>query len=606
MSITSLALRAMPNTNLYRFAQAPPKLSLLVCLVLLLALNNTAAAQADTTQTILPDIAPREVEIKGQLEIAFPSLQRQPLVGFNPPPRIPRLPLDRRPYAESFRDASASPDVSSLQKPVPPAGLLNPLPPSQGRIETTLGRYFSRSVYARTSATVGNNTSFLTRLDYRGAQGHKPFAGQPDVNTPYDAVAGEVGILSARSNVSLGLSLEGFFDSYQLFGAELMSQRPTAPNLVKPDREGLGGQGVFSLRTSSGMPFNVELDVRYGGAEYETKFTQGTNIIVDNIGESRLESRATFFVPVGSGSLTMDGFYSGGRLVNDGGHSRGLEGAASYTFKSSGLAISAGLRFLGAFSAVPTSDSLSNIERRLGYASPDLRIDYSLSPTVSIYAKNSPGIDANTLAQVFRENPYLTPIPHLRPSLRTVDAEGGLRLFGGPVQFSLKGGYQRFPQRLFFERYASSTPAEEVRGFSSLQYGKTQIIHAGGTISTVLPQGIQAFAALTYRKGRLLDESVDLPYFAPWVGRVSVSYAFLQNRGLVQLAGNYESSRFVDRANADKAESYVDLDFEASYNVTSLVGIIMRLENISGQNNARWENYPQPPMMLGFGVRFLW
>ncbi|MEX1055354.1 MAG: hypothetical protein WED81_04960, partial [Rhodothermales bacterium] len=44
--------------------------------------------QDDPNRPVLPDIAPRVVEIRGQLEISLPSLQRQPLMGFNPPPPV--------------------------------------------------------------------------------------------------------------------------------------------------------------------------------------------------------------------------------------------------------------------------------------------------------------------------------------------------------------------------------------------------------------------------------------------------------------------------------------------------------------------------------------
>ena len=75
---------------------------LLLAVLLWLVLPVEALAQVDTTRSALPDIAPREVEIRGQLEILLPSLRRQPLVGFNPPPRVPRPPAGRRPFAETY------------------------------------------------------------------------------------------------------------------------------------------------------------------------------------------------------------------------------------------------------------------------------------------------------------------------------------------------------------------------------------------------------------------------------------------------------------------------------------------------------------------------
>src|SRR5690625_5734953 len=75
-----------------------------------------AVAQDQEEAPALPDIAPRTVEIRGQLEINFPALERQPLVGFNPPPRIIDL-TNRLPYMEPYRISAAELPASPLQPP---------------------------------------------------------------------------------------------------------------------------------------------------------------------------------------------------------------------------------------------------------------------------------------------------------------------------------------------------------------------------------------------------------------------------------------------------------------------------------------------------------
>ena len=90
-------------------------------LVLFLAAHSIPAfARQDT---VLPDLAPREVEITGDLTIAFPTLRRQPIVGFNPPPRVPDIDSNRRPFTEAYGQASADLPPSPLQAPEPPSVL---------------------------------------------------------------------------------------------------------------------------------------------------------------------------------------------------------------------------------------------------------------------------------------------------------------------------------------------------------------------------------------------------------------------------------------------------------------------------------------------------
>ena len=53
-------------------------------------------------------------------------------------------------------------------------------------------------------------------------------------------------------------------------------------------------------------------------------------------------------------------------------------------------------------------------------------------------------------------------------------------------------------------------------------------------------------------------------------------------------------------------DAYLDLDVEASYNVTPLLGVVFRVENISGGNDTRWDNYPESPYVIGAGLRVNW
>ena len=110
---------------------------LTVFLLALFCLGTTPAwAQQDSTQTLLPDISPREVEIRGELQIAFPSLIRQPLIGFNPPPRVPELPAGRRPFIEDYKLASADLPNTPLGQPDPPeVSSLSDLDPVNGEFE---------------------------------------------------------------------------------------------------------------------------------------------------------------------------------------------------------------------------------------------------------------------------------------------------------------------------------------------------------------------------------------------------------------------------------------------------------------------------------------
>jgi len=574
--------------------------------LLLLALPGRAAAQVDTSRTALPNIAPREVEIRGQLEISLPSLQRQPLIGFNPPPRVPRPPAGRQPFAETYKQSSADLPASPLRRPQPPSALGAAYPPARGLIESTVGRYFSRGVQGRLQAPLSRQASFLLQADYRGSDGFAPFADLPDVTTPFDALEGLAGVHTSGAQWAAGFTLSGFVESYDLFGAGPVTSGGLTPFLPQPKREGNGGTGTVSLSTLNSAPVEARLDLHYSATRYETILATEEPTPDERVerSEQRFGADADLVVPIPSGDLWIDGTASTASLADDQGSYAAVDAGGGLRLEvNNTLLLSLGARFLGAFSDTAQPRDGTTETLRIGYLSPDVRLEFLPVSGVRLYAHNRPGVEANAVADVFRTNPYIELQPELRPTLRSIDAEAGASLFVGPVQVAARGGFQRMPQYLFFEESASGVYSS---GFSALRYGTAEIRHLGGSVSVVLPGGLHAMLGASYRDGRLPDEDTDIPYFAPVAGEATLSYSFQQSRGLIQLTGHYENKRYIDRARSRQVGAYLDLDVEASYRFTNLLSAVGRVENIGGNDNARWLQYPEPPVVIGIGMRVSW
>ena len=572
--------------------------------LLWLALPGETLAQVDTTRTALPDIAPREVEIRGQLEISLPSLRRQPLVGFNPPPRVPRPPAGRRPFAETYKQASADLPASPLRRPLPPSALSAAALPAEGLVETSVGRYFSRSAYARIQAPLTNQASFMLRADYRGSDGHEPFDETPDLNAPFDTFEGLIGVQRAGSQWAAGFTFSGFYESYDLFGLQDIPRPDPSLLLRSLEREGRGVVGALQLTTLTGTAIDARLDLSYGATRYETQVRSVDNVPEPGpeLSEQRFEADADVHFPVQTGDAWISGSVSAASLADGLGTYSAFEGGGGLRFQlDRAMTLRVGARFLGGFSDTATPRGSSD-EVQIGYLSPDLHLEFLPTTGVRLYARNRPGVEPNAVADVYRVNPYLNEQVEFRPTLRTVDAELGGSVFAGPVQMAAKAGFQDMPQVLYFEHAGGTTS----RGSTALRYGEADVAYAGGSISAVLPGGLHAMVGATYRDGRLSDEDVEIPYFAPVLGEATLSYAFAQRRGLIQLTGHYESARYIDRQQSRKAGAYLDLDVETTFNVTPLLGVVLRVENISGSNNTRWDNYPESTLLIGAGLRVKW
>lgn len=106
--------------------------SVVVCMLLSVApLSALAQDQApapqersDSPQTqgaLLPEIDPQDIEIRSEFKARFPGVRRQPILGFNPRPRVFRIDPERMPFVESQEEVVANLPIGSLDRPEPPS-----------------------------------------------------------------------------------------------------------------------------------------------------------------------------------------------------------------------------------------------------------------------------------------------------------------------------------------------------------------------------------------------------------------------------------------------------------------------------------------------------
>ncbi|MEX0746444.1 MAG: hypothetical protein WD275_00495 [Rhodothermales bacterium] len=569
--------------------------------------------QDDPNRPVLPDIAPRVVEIRGQLEISLPSLQRQPLMGFNPPPPVAPIPPDRRPFVEDYKQESLDLPPSPLMPPEPPAvASLISRAPRNGLMEGSIGLYFSRSIRFRSEWPISRPIAIYSRLDYKGSDGHEPEVN-PAVTASFDALEALVGLQNVGRYAAFGAEVDGYLNSYRAFAAS-----PASASLKNdpPLRDGRGGGVSVWMRTqaTSYVDFNARL--RYGTSVHKTDALDGRDIGLEELFEREervLASTADLLIPIGSGrGITADVEFTGTGLDGDSapGTIRTLDGAAGIRLSlARSLEIDASARFM-TFAADPHR-SIPGAQQVDGsgeetYVSPDLSLTMYPANGVRLYVKNSPRAEHLTLSSLYRMSPFVTDQAVIHPTVYTLDARGGAHLMRGLFEADLHAGYSRAPHFMFFERATTSEALGYSRGFVTTEYGEAAITYFGGDVSINLPAGFNASAGVTVRDGLLEESEDEIPYFGPIIGRGSLSYSFDGGRGFIQASTNYESARYVDRQRSRKIGDYFDLDLEMSYNFLTSLGAVIRLENISADYLERWEDYDQTPFVATAGVRVVW
>ena len=194
----------------------------LILVSVLLAAFGVAGAQAQDADTsrALPDIAPQEVEIRGQLDVAFPSLERQPLVGFNPPPSTYQVPESHVPYMESYKQKAADLPASPLQQPELPAADRASLDRT-GFLEAALGRHFDRRGRLHLRVPVGSGRHLFTDLDYAGSEDYDTLLlGAPYTLRGLTSKGDPECMDFERTLENLGLTWEELVDAAILMGTD--------------------------------------------------------------------------------------------------------------------------------------------------------------------------------------------------------------------------------------------------------------------------------------------------------------------------------------------------------------------------------------------------
>lgn len=94
--------------------------SFLILLSVLLVNTVSAQDQQSGENSLLPEIDPQDIEIRSQFKARFPGLSRQPILGFDPTPRVYQIDPNRTPFMETPEQVVADLPVTDLTRPAPP------------------------------------------------------------------------------------------------------------------------------------------------------------------------------------------------------------------------------------------------------------------------------------------------------------------------------------------------------------------------------------------------------------------------------------------------------------------------------------------------------
>ncbi len=558
---------------------------------LLVAVPCAVAQAPDTTE--LPEIAPREIEIRSEREIALPSLERQPLTGFASPPDVPAVPADHSPYVGTYTYPldnlpESLPVPQTVSESMQPTGT-----PAQGFLEGGTGRYFSRFFEGRMSEPL----SSTERLSVHGA-----YTGTED--DPNDDVAeARVRLESTQQSLKVDAEAHGTVQRYALFGA-----RPLTSNVPDtPDREGYTAGASVRVANTGTIPASAQ--VQYDYASYSSALSTppsgaGARDLV--FSQQQFELRGATTVPIRFRphlDATYRRSWLGGDPADDTAFDLDATGTIS-VFETDSTRLEVGATAL-AYStpADPTTPALGAADAT--FIAPTVHAEWWVTDAARLHLRNRPRLGDSSLDQLYAANPYIEFASSLQPTLETTNAEVGLTYAPGPVQIVAAAGYRYAPTYRYFELSPQSRG-----GYGDLyavRYDAAQIIEGRGEIALQGTEGIQASLGISVRDGALGSDDTDIPNFAAVTADAMVGVSFAGGDGFLKAHGSLEGPRDASlRPQAEQVDTYFSVDLEGSYALNPQIEIVARARNLSYEAPTHWARYPRPPAEVSAGLRLQW
>jgi hypothetical protein len=143
------------------------------CIIISAATTAVAQDQEGGENSLLPEIDPQDIEIRSQFRAQFPGLRRQPILGFDPTPRVYQIDPNRMPFMESEEQVVADLPVSELSRPDPPTYT----PPHYSDdinlfSRLGFGSYTTPEAQLWGVTRIGDNSYIGGDLDFSSSDGH--------------------------------------------------------------------------------------------------------------------------------------------------------------------------------------------------------------------------------------------------------------------------------------------------------------------------------------------------------------------------------------------------------------------------------------------------
>lgn len=564
----------IPTKSMSRF------LTLLFGCFLLISLTHPAAAQQQQDEnSLLPDIDPQDIEIRSQFRARFPGLRRQPILGFDPNPRVYQIDPNRMPFMESQEQVVANLPVSELSRPAPPAyngpGYSDSIN-AFGR--AGIGSYLSPDVQFWGVHRLKSGGYIGGDVDYSSSDGH--LDGQQssfrflDINGEYAAHLGR----STRLHLNGGFQND-FNHLYNL--ASLGQETP------RKDYTGFNLGGTIQNFSNTVEGWAADARIRY----FDTELQAGS--LSGDINET-----------IYQGSFSRQ--WAGSRVEETfsvmAGAKGGVYGASSdqegWTTVQAGAKYNRLFNYATHLRAKAQVYYVTDVAEDKFYLAPAVEVQHDITDDLSITGSLSGQPYLKSIEQHHENNRFLEPGNALVHTYSLdVSGKASLEYYRGST---LEGGvsYMSASNYPYYFRELSADPAPEAQFYNIGYMDASNFKIYAGITHQLVPERFW-LSGRAYVQTPKLDNGDRIPFTENWGVTSTLSLRIVKPITIEGWA-DYVGSRRT--AQDEKLEGFLLIGGQADINVTGRFGAYVKFVNLLDQQYEIWDGYTERPMQVYAGI----
>ncbi|MEQ8524210.1 hypothetical protein [Gracilimonas sp.] len=547
--------------------------------------------QQGADNSLLPEINPQDIEIRSEFKARFPGLRRQPILGFNPNPRVFQIDPNRMPFMETRDEAVADISVTQLGRPVPPERTVLKNPDRiNAYIRAGFGSFITPELNGYGFYKLNEKSLVSADLNLRASDGH--LDNQESSFRYFDANVSY--ITKVQDDLKLTVDVGALSDYNDLFNlADNIQQNFIGET---SNKSYTGGSGQISLQKTENTLTGWQATL--GGNFFSTTLDAGNSGLSGDLNERVGHASFSYYWP---GNRLYETFDITGS-VEAGNYSVPALNEQSWVDAKASIEYERLLNFSTRISGRGGIEYISDPLSNKLYFVPEIQVKHNFNNALSVSGTAFARPEMQSQQSHHQYNRFLNVQNQLRHAYHLgATGEVNFQLFDGNRVF---GGvnYRHVKDYAYYQRQLIAP--SNTAGFYGINYSDANIFELyAGASQQLVPEKFW-FDGKIYVRSPNLSNGNTIPYEEKLGVEGAISYKVIKELTINGWA-EYIGSREAPATNSD-LNAYVLLNAGAEYQINDTFGVYAKLLNLLGQEYEIWDGYQERPFQVfgGLTIKF--